>query len=747
MARRRQTNADWIRLAWQGRDDPSWVTRGPEGEFAPKEIQRLVRALAGDDDFPMGSVYDARGLPEGVRTVTKQSFRDPGHKGTFQAKGVFLDRDGVEIGTWERALTQRSDGSLLAIHAEMKLDREWQGRGIGPAFNERSEAAYRRLGVSQVALLANHDVGGFAWARLGFEFDDGSSWTGLENEQAAWDDEEPDFDPEDPFGLPGDFSGWDDPEDDDYMDSMDVTVDASYSGPGDVPTRMQEVVDDLRTGNGAQAMNLTDDEAEELATEIEVAMAGIKTGHIRPLHVSQIGRRHTWTETLDGREIEMWPGKAILLGSNWSGIRNVYPEPERFDEVAGIQSLDILTDKQRRAQTEGLAKYGTSTRAMAARFDKLFKMARERPEYAEWRDFYATAHDALQRKATRADIPFERLALATAALSPGNRWEDNFAQVADLADFMAEDTFTFTPEQRQKIATMAMATIGRKMMKQSGPPAGEAGIIPRQEKLLFDDDTPAVEQAVRKFIEERGERYVFDAERFSDLRDPLVGRIAWLEDRRTREGRAWGVQDYTNWDKAVALTMGYDPDEPMPPSLGWRAPLAKSRDVEPPLLSGIKVRSFYNNIAFPREDTGDVTVDVHMANAAARTVADIGRHNLLLKEASDAFLNGSVSIREPGATKGTPHALGLKPSVAEVLRRQARKHGLTPQEYQAVVWGMWRTLADPKTKARSTGKQGGSADYRAARARTRRPGDPIDADADGMVNDGLDSERRAPGGR
>jgi hypothetical protein len=64
------------------------------------------------------------------------------------------------------------------------------------------------------------------------------------------------------------------------------------------------------------------------------------------------------------------------------------------------------------------------------------------------------------------------------------------------------------------------------------------------------------------------------------------------------------------------------------------------------------------------------------------------------------MLNAMVTI------DGDSFGMGVKPLLADIIRRQARAEGLTPQEYQAVIWMMWRQMAPPRSKYESTRKRG-----------------------------------------
>jgi len=84
----------------------------------------------------------------------------------IQVFGNVYDVNGDSIGEFERII--HSDGE---VHNEyLKLDRIEQGSGFGAKLYENSELTYLEAGIENVTIYANIDVGGYAWARMGFDF-------------------------------------------------------------------------------------------------------------------------------------------------------------------------------------------------------------------------------------------------------------------------------------------------------------------------------------------------------------------------------------------------------------------------------------------------------------------------------------------------------------------------------------------------------------------------------------------------
>lgn len=90
--------------------------------------------------------------------------------------GILMDRDGREIGDLTRSFERLADGGIHVHHDYMSLRGRAQGGGYAAEVYRRGFALYAGLGgnkaSSYVSILANIDVGKYAWARQGFDFMD-----------------------------------------------------------------------------------------------------------------------------------------------------------------------------------------------------------------------------------------------------------------------------------------------------------------------------------------------------------------------------------------------------------------------------------------------------------------------------------------------------------------------------------------------------------------------------------------------
>lgn len=91
-----------------------------------------------------------------------------------EIKGELLDKDGNEIGDFHRDI-YNEDGKYRVVNQFLELDESVQGSGIASNMYFKTEEFYKELSKGapiDVELLANIDVGVYAWTRHGFDFKD-----------------------------------------------------------------------------------------------------------------------------------------------------------------------------------------------------------------------------------------------------------------------------------------------------------------------------------------------------------------------------------------------------------------------------------------------------------------------------------------------------------------------------------------------------------------------------------------------
>jgi len=87
------------------------------------------------------------------------------------------------VGFMMRTFSRDRLGDLSVYHSRFQIDESFQGQGIATDINEHVEEEYEKLGVSRITLFANANIGGYAWAIQGYDFDvpDGTGENGYED--------------------------------------------------------------------------------------------------------------------------------------------------------------------------------------------------------------------------------------------------------------------------------------------------------------------------------------------------------------------------------------------------------------------------------------------------------------------------------------------------------------------------------------------------------------------------------------
>lgn len=253
--------------------------------------------------------------------------------GAVTAVWYLTDSDGNAIGTAQRGFYRSNDyGNTRPYvdHSELSLTPGAQGAGFAARFNARSEEFYRAQGFQDIQLTANVDVGGYAWARQGYDFAHTLTAAGVGR---------------DLLGALGDIP----------------------RGPGrygaDWPADVQEQAREL----ARRAIDADEKLVPELvaggmsrADAIKAAVAAAPT----PLEFAMLG----WTpDSGDGRAA-MWPGKQFMLSTTWRGNKdldgNGRPElpatrdagtrlpsagPERIDSAEATRLAATITGDDDRA--------------------------------------------------------------------------------------------------------------------------------------------------------------------------------------------------------------------------------------------------------------------------------------------------------------------------------------------------------------------------------------------------------------
>lgn len=763
----RRFNPDWL-----GEADPNWVRRDRTGKFSRtpgahslSDIERGAKKAFSAD---LGNGYSSVG--EIARMHTPKPAR--GFGGTqaprppyLNVEGQFIGPTGDVVGTWSREFRTGPNG-LSVRHSGIEIDPEHQGYGIGTAFNAQMEQYYRDIGVSQVRLHANNEVGGYAWAAAGYDWD----------EEAV----------------------------------------SSYGLYGNVPDQIGSSLDDWEAT--AERWHLHPDDSEKVRLQLQEMDAALQAGWLKPSDVAAFGKEHTWTEEREGIDgIPMWPGKDLLLGSSWNGVRSI-DQPERdFDtplleaaevaadtpDTSGIdeekwplsertrldvtQTASMLTEKQHEKMLSQFEKYDVTPEQAEQNYRSLNDrlhiwnavangnttrdgLANEFPDMTPERrdaalehlhslkrsdglgmieeeengqlvaryrvpsqdgtpppplgdDWYQENHDAIIEHADAIGFDRQKAIWMTAAMSPGNRWDQNLEQAQSMMDWIVKDEVNLTPESRERVARLFMQDVGFAQTRatENQTPRlteikGELAVLRREFKhpetgkkvkgKLVNKDRieELVEEQKQEYVDSYlrthdNKPYVFTAKKVSEIDDAYVAAHAIFEERAEKKRSdptiaGWSAaKGYKGFADGFAVG-GLDRT---PNDLAPRPDGVYGKGEKPILMNNLKIRSFSNNLTFPQStEEEDVTIDVHMFNSG------LGK----------ALSNSDITTLDssPGASmmvdgNKRPVQAGVKPELADIVRRMAKEWGITPLQAQARLWLGWISEMPPKAKIKDLEEQ------------------------------------------
>lgn len=145
----------------------------PEGAGAAKVLEDTGRIWDETIQAPPKQFFDdiSKGLPKGAQVegdVSALPRLGPAGSDTLELNGAIVAEDGTVLGQFRRNFFRDPDGTLRVEHDLFFLEKGEQGAGVAKRLMANMELEYERMGVAKVELLANLDVGGYAWARYGF---------------------------------------------------------------------------------------------------------------------------------------------------------------------------------------------------------------------------------------------------------------------------------------------------------------------------------------------------------------------------------------------------------------------------------------------------------------------------------------------------------------------------------------------------------------------------------------------------
>ncbi|MCD0446470.1 phage minor capsid protein [Glycomyces sp. A-F 0318] len=196
-------------------------------------------------------------------------------------EGRLYDRDGAVVARFDRSIFVE-DHLLQAGHNSLTVADAFRGNGVAAAFNGRLFNWYRDSGVDAVT-VSTTDIGGYAWARAGFDFlteDDADKIIGRLNEQRrAWN---------------------------------------RYAAPLRRAAREGTLTDIEAAGLAWIEAQL--DDADVVLDRAEAHTFGTP-GFPTAYDIASIGRARPAPEGRTDAIFEQHLGKAAMVGANWDGIK------------------------------------------------------------------------------------------------------------------------------------------------------------------------------------------------------------------------------------------------------------------------------------------------------------------------------------------------------------------------------------------------------------------------------------------
>lgn len=131
--------------------------------MSDEDFEKLKSTKEGKDVLAYANAlndYEHEGLRINVNTISIRSDR-------FSVNSQIVDEDNKYVGEIERSFYPKDK---VVDNAYFRLNEEARGSGFGTTFYKASEEAYKEMGYEEVAIHANISVGGYAWARMGYDF-------------------------------------------------------------------------------------------------------------------------------------------------------------------------------------------------------------------------------------------------------------------------------------------------------------------------------------------------------------------------------------------------------------------------------------------------------------------------------------------------------------------------------------------------------------------------------------------------
>jgi len=140
-----------------------------------------------NDKF-VSAIQKMYNIKSGTMHSTITSLAVDGDKGgqVFVSGKIFDTLSGTQVGYFKRMIYRDGDATCV-YHDWLEINPHYRETGFGSTFYQHNEDTYMKMGFDKIKLQAALAVGGYVWAKLGFDFEDsGKRDNLLEKAEGIW---------------------------------------------------------------------------------------------------------------------------------------------------------------------------------------------------------------------------------------------------------------------------------------------------------------------------------------------------------------------------------------------------------------------------------------------------------------------------------------------------------------------------------------------------------------------------------
>lgn len=263
-------------------------------DLHPEAIDRIAKMYGGE----FGGLQ---------MTVTSAHY----YSDTISIEGVVRDKHGDRVGKWEVNIEEKEKWTpdyatklgtyLRADHGLLTLDANVQGAGLATGWQMQLMQGYMRMGIGEVKTHANISVGGYSWAKAGF----------------GWDPENPPSEVINRLGRAFAFS--DGAPDMAFNPDTGVYEEVSRKPKLEYPMSPETRAKAYDIWSRMRNLEVNN---PDYPTPQDVASLGLADKYTRPRNKNPMGGG---ADYYDDTPLASWPGKDILLGSDWYALGKIGP--------------------------------------------------------------------------------------------------------------------------------------------------------------------------------------------------------------------------------------------------------------------------------------------------------------------------------------------------------------------------------------------------------------------------------------